>query len=705
MTYWLRLLFIAGLLFAAPQTHAQGKTKARLLLSHQTAKPGETVMAGIEFKIRPFWHIYWRNQGESGIPTKIEWTLPKGVTVGEIQWPIPEKTKFLDATTYEYHNEMVLLVPVTVTADAPAGILEIAAKVTWLECEPKGSCVPGKSEVSAELTVANESKPAAEATLLEEAKKKLPQTMPMPSVLAGWEKPAQGESRPLVIEWDLKDKMAAVDFYPYPSDVFEVVAATDTLSLDGGKARLRKLVKKTGGNWPTNIAGLLIQKLVGQEQESAFEVSLSVPMDSETSTKPVVTKTESSLLLNLWLGFLGGMILNIMPCVFPVIALKVLGFVQQSKEASQRVFKLGLIYALGVIASFLVLAALVIAGRLGGWGDQMKNPQFSVVLLTLVTLVALNLFGLFEVNLGSSAMGAASQLAYKEGGSGAFFNGIFTVVLATPCTAPFLASAVGFAFAKERTTLEVLLVFLSFGVGLSFPYVLLSWKPVWVAFLPKPGAWMEKFKIAMGFPMLATAIWLFSFTAKRFGEDGPLWLGLFLVIVSLAVWVWGEFVQRGTKRKGLAMAVSLLLLGLGYVYALEGELDWRMLGKTKGIVWQKWSPDALAKARAEGHPVLVDFTADWCLTCQANKRYAIEIPTTRAKLKEINAIAMIGDNTDEDKNPEIAAELKKYQRAGVPLVLVYPRDTNKPPIVLPTSLVFPANGPQIVLDALDQAVK
>jgi thiol:disulfide interchange protein len=338
---------------------------------------------------------------------------------------------------------------------------------------------------------------------------------------------------------------------------------------------------------------------------------------------------------------------------------------------------------------------------------QMQNPQFSVALTTLVLLVALNLFGLFEVTLSGSAMGAASGLAAKEGSSGAFFNGVFATVLATPCTAPFLAPALGFAFAQPPTI--ILLMFVTVGLGLACPYLILSWHPAWLRFLPRPGAWMEKFKIAMGFPMLATAIWLFSFTAKRFGEDGPLWLGLFLVVVALAVWIWGEFVQRGRQRKGLAMAVSLLLLGLGYAYALEGELHWRsparkvrsdgvVQSSPEGIAWQKWSGEAVARARAEGHPVLVDFTADWCLTCKANKRTSIEIPATRAKLKEINAVALIGDNTDED--PAIVAELKKYQRAGVPLVLVYPRDASKPPLVLPAFLT-----PGIMLEALQQAAK
>jgi thiol:disulfide interchange protein DsbD len=720
MRKWLASLAVLALGWSAMSAGAQARTQVQLLLSHDSARAGETMMAGVQFTMRPRWHIYWRNPGESGIPTGIEWTLPKGVTAGDIQWPVPEKALFTGLTTYEYRGTAMLLVPLKLAADLPAGSLELSAKVSWLECEEEGQCVPGRTTVDGKLTVSSEAKPSADASEFESAKKKLPATGVTLNVLAGWEKAGDTNGRPLIVEWDAKDKLASVDFYPYESSAFEVAASTDSLSTGGGKARLRKLVKLTEGKWPTEIRGLLLQKGTGDEHASTFEVSLSVPLDAEPATKPATpagsasgsTVAESPPLLKmLWFGFIGGLILNIMPCVFPVIALKILGFVQQSKESPQRVLKLGLIYAAGVVASFLVMAALVIAvksaGKSASWGMQMQNPQFSVFLTTLVTLVALNLFGLFEVNLSGTAMGAASELAYKEGSAGAFFNGVFATVLATPCTAPFLAPALGFAFAQPAGI--ILAMFMAVALGLAFPYVVLSWQPAWVKFLPRPGAWMEKFKVAMGFPMLATAVWLFSFTAKRFGEDGPLWLGLFLVIVALAAWVWGQFVQRGGQRRGLAIAISLLMLLGGYAYALEGELHWRspvkktqsngaIQSSSDGLVWQKWSTEAVAKARAEGRPVLVDFTADWCLTCKANKRTSIEIPSVRAKLKEINAVTFIGDNTDED--PLIATELKRFDRAGVPLVLVYPKDASKPPEVLPAFLT-----PGIMLDALARAAK
>jgi thiol:disulfide interchange protein DsbD len=460
-----------------------------------------------------------------------------------------------------------------------------------------------------------------------------------------------------------------------------------------------------------SVPGVLIWKTQSETGQQAYEVALNVTSVAQAARETSRFPNLGLLLQKLFLAFLGGLILNVMPCVFPVIALKILGFVQQSKESPAQVFRLGMIYALGVVASFLVMGVVVIAVKQAGgaasWGMQMQNPQFTLLLTVLVTLVALNLFGVFEVNLSGHVMGAAGQLASRQGAAGAFLNGVLATVLATPCTAPFLAPALGFAFAQPHAVIIAVLV--AVALGLAFPYILLSWRPQWLKFLPRPGAWMEKFKVAMGFPMLATAVWLFSFTARRFGHGGPLWLGLFLVVSGLSAWIWGQFVQQGSKGRGVAACLSLLLLAVGYGYALEKELHWRSPTKqartetsvqtgTDAVAWQKWSPGAVEKARAEGRPVLVDFTADWCVTCKCNELLALGTAEVRAKLKEINAAALVGDNTDND--PAIVAELKEHDRAGVPLVLVYPRDRNAPPIVLPALLT---KG--IVLDALAKATK
>jgi thiol:disulfide interchange protein DsbD len=333
---------------------------------------------------------------------------------------------------------------------------------------------------------------------------------------------------------------------------------------------------------------------------------------------------------------------------------------------------------------------------------QFGSPIFIVCLTTLVTLVALNLFGVFEVTPGGSAFDKANELASRHGTAGAFFNGVLATTLATPCTAPFLAPALGFAFSQHAPT--IIIVFLTVGLGLASPYLLLSWNPAWLKFLPKPGAWMEKFKIAMGFPMLATVVWLFNIAASSYGKN-VLWLGVFLVTIAAAAWVFGEFVQRGQKRKRLALAITLVLLLNGYVFALEKNLDWRhampvesssLKESADGIDWQPWSPEAIAAARAAGHPVIVDFTADWCLTCQVNKKTSIEIPSVRKKIKDANIVALLADDTHTPQN--IAEELQRYNRAGVPMVLVYPKNPDAQPIVLPEVLT-----PGTVLDALDKA--
>jgi thiol:disulfide interchange protein DsbD len=721
---------LGGLFFclAAFTAHA-AHTQTRLILSADTAKPGDTILAGVDLKMEPGWHTYWKNPGAAGMATKIEWQLPPGVTAGDIQWPLPGKLPPAEVTTYGYADEVILLVPLKLAADLKPGPLDLKAKVSWLEC--KEACVPGSGDIEATLNIGNETKPSADAAAIDAWKDKIPQTnsFPFVSFQAWWEKPSSDDLRPMIIEGNQFDDLDVipidkVDFFPDASEQFEVQATTERIR-DAVGFRLLKIVKKFFGDWPKEISGVVIVE--GNHQQWNFEIKLPVsdkaPADKTISAQtspesstgvPPVRAGETPALPSqpLWrmllYAFIGGLILNIMPCVLPVIALKILGFVGESRSDPRHVRKLGLVYAFGVLVSFLLLAAVVIgvkaAGHRAGWGMQFSSPIFVVCLTTLVTLVALNLFGVFEVTLGGRALDAAGGLASKPGAAGAFFNGVLATVLATPCTAPFLSIALGFAFAQKAPV--ILLMFLAVGVGLAAPYVVLSWNPAWLKFLPKPGAWMEKFKNAMGFPMLATAVWLFNLAAGSYGKS-VLWLGVFLVVVAFAAWIFGEFVQRGRTRKGLALVIVLILLVGGYVFALENQLQWRQpmaapdtTGSLKesndGIAWQRWSSEAVAKARSEGRPVIVDFTADWCLTCQVNKKTSLEITSVRAKLKEINAVALLGDYTHF---PDvITAELNRFNRAGVPLVMVYPKNPEAQPIVLPEILT-----PGIVLDALDRA--
>ncbi len=712
-------------------SRAATATSARLVLPVVTVRPGDTFLAGLELTMKPGWHTYWRNGGDSGAPTTLEWQLPAGIAAGEPRWPAPERYAEQDLVTFVYHGKVTLLIPISVAPTAPVGPVELTAAVKWLECEKL--CLPGKGTVRAQFRVGITAEPSADATTLREAVNRLPPPAAEGTVEARWEGSANGDLRPLLIRWRSPPAVGSVtpDFFPDSDPAYEVQTATQVLTAEDGWVSLRKQVRRLEGDWPGEIRGLLVQVDARQLPKVAVEATLALQGGADagsalgsapgspgsTSSSPggaVPARVASiSLVRALGLGFLGGMILNIMPCVLPVIALKILGFVRQGGSRPAEIRKLGLIYGLGVWFSFLVLAGVVIGVRqaagFAGWGMQFGNPVFLVAMTTLVLLVSLSLFGVFEINLSGKGMDAAGELASKEGAPGAFFNGMLSVALATPCTAPFLAPALGYAFAAPASTIA--LVFSAVAFGLAAPYVILSWQPAWLKFLPKPGAWMERFKVAMGFPMLATALWLYTLTAAHFPGGGALWLGLFLVGLALSVWVWGEFVQRGRQHQTAAMVVAVLLAGCAYGLTLEHELHWRQpraaaamdahratTAVAGGIPWEPWSREAVDRARKAGRPVFVDFTADWCLTCQLNERSSINIPETRERLRTLNAVPLKGDYTLLP--PAMTEELQRYGRAGVPLVLVYPSDPAREPQVLPAFLT-----PGIVLEALDAAVK
>ena len=672
-------------------------------------------MAGLHLQMDPDWHTYWQNPGASGIPTKIEWKLPPGITAGKPEWPVPEKLPDPQLTTYIYRDEVVVLIPLKLAADVKPGTLDIQAKVSWLECAVQ--CIPGQANVQTSLTVGSESKPSPETPMIAAWLKKLPKHDDSLGARAWWEKPATGDLRPLIFEWTSRANREGADFYPDASDEFEVQPQAEQVRTDPGKIGTRKQIKKLSGDWPKRISGLLIEG-TGPEKVG-YQVDLALgPTATSTASAPLLVSppaeiaTPASLWKNLLYAFIGGLILNVMPCVLPVIALKILGFVGQAKDHPRRARFLGLVYAAGVLVSFLALAGLVLgikaAGHRAGWGIQFSSPYFLVAITTLVTLIALNLFGVFEVHLGGRTMDAAANLSSKHGVAGAFFNGLLATVLATSCTAPFLGAAVGFAFAPSQTAATTLAVFLCVGLGLAFPYVLLTWEPRWLKWLPKPGPWMERFKIAMGFPMLAAAVWLFSLVNVYYGERSW-WLAIFLVIVAVAAWIYGEFIQRQRAHPLLATTAILLILFTGYGYALEGHLRWREpitqaqpattnLAEVGGLSWQPWSVAAVEQARAEHRPVLVDFTAKWCLTCNIVVKPALESASVRKRVQELNAVPLLGDYT---RYPDdIAEELTRHGRAGVPLVLVYPPAPTKPPIVLPEALT-----PGMVVSALDRAVE
>ena len=671
------------------------KTQVNLLVELAEAEPGTTVDVGLHMQIKPKWHVYWANPGYLGDSPKIIWAdLPEGIKAGDIQWPVPEKYESYGDHFYVYHNELLLIVPLTLSSDLKTGEYELKGKVKWLECEK--SCVDQEQDVTAKLVVGETPRDGSRKELFEKWRSNLPDKEGVPTIVGTWEGASTGEEREITLIAPFGNG-AKVDFFPDKTEGkgWEISHGSDLVG-DLEQTLIRKTIKSEQGKWPEKIGGVLRVEMDGKVQGFRTEVNLVA------AEKTAEAAEEESPAQSIWLilggAFLGGLILNIMPCVLPVISMKILGFVQQSQESPERVRKLGLTYALGVWASFLALAGVLISAKnsaqMASWGMQMQNPYFNLVLLLVVVLVALNLFGVFEVTLGGSAVTKASELSSREGFMGAFFNGVLATALATPCTAPFLAGAMGVALMQGQGTIIAAMSAVAF--GLASPYVILSFRPDWLKFLPKPGEWMVQFKMIMGFPMLAAGIWILSFTGPMFGKSGVLWLGVLLVFVALAAWVFGEFKQRAASLSLKPLLACGVLLFSGYGLAMEWGLDWRQT-RDDSIQWMAWSPEAEQEARDAGKPVLIDFTADWCITCKANKRTSIEIESVRAVLKEHDVVAMTGDYTNKD--PRITKVLQKHRRSGVPLVLVYSPGENEPE-VLPVMLT-----PQIVLDALENAGK
>ncbi|HIL25657.1 MAG TPA: hypothetical protein EYG19_09715 [Verrucomicrobia bacterium] len=848
------------------------KTKVTLLVNPAVAKAGSTIEVGMRLKMPAGWHTYWRNAGENGTPTTIKWTLPKGIIAGEIRWPVPEKVEWLEMFTYAYHGEVMLIVPLTLAADLPAGEHLLKAKVDWLECEE--TCIPGEAAVSVKLIVGTEAKPGPHAGMFAKARDQWPATIAPEGLAAQWAGGANADGeRILKLTVPVDSEETEVHFLPFSisGKKWEIAHATQ-LTKGENEFILSKTITSKTGQWPAEVRGVVRFETAGKvtSHETAFQigaiepeenpfsffgdakcqvsarldhvqatagsevlagVSFSIPKhwhifwenpnapgeppkfewtlpkgitageikwpehiqlemfgetanvyenqvmllapltvakdakhgDYEIGLKVVwqecddktcvpqekelqltlkigseATLSKAPMEFKAWLAkvpsesgstgggsfegdaaksiwyilsfaFLGGLILNVMPCVLPVISLKILGFVQQSQENPKHVRKLGVAYALGVLFSFLVLAGVMVAAKkatgMASWGTQMQNPYFNLVLMLVVALVAMNLFGVFEVTLGGGgAMSKANALASREGYLGAFFNGILATALATPCSAPFLAGGMGAALTQSNGV--IIAAMSAVAAGLAFPYVLLSFKPNWLKFLPKPGNWMVQFKQIMGFPMLAAAVWLLSFTGPMFGKGGVLWLGGLMCVVALAAWIFGEFMQRNVSKSSLPLLACGVILAGGYYVTLEWGLDWRhpenrkTVGggievKVDGVQWKKWSPEAVAEARAAGHPVLIDFTADWCGSCKFTKAAAIEVKSVVEKLAEIGGVAFLADWTNKDA--VITKALHDHGRGAVPLVLVYPPKGEA--IILPPVM----RNPEKVLEALEKA--
>ncbi|MBV8898783.1 MAG: thioredoxin family protein [Verrucomicrobia bacterium] len=688
---WRRALFLALVAVWAPAAFAQVQdgrelVKAALVADQNAIRPGQTFRIGVHYQMAPHWHIYWKYPGDAGVPVKIDWKLPPGFEVSDLRWPVPAREKEPgDLEVFTYPQEVLLYAEVKAPARLPEGPVQVGAHSEWLVCERQ--CVPGSAELSLSLPQ-GDGGPSGAQPLFERFAKRTPGPLP-----ANLSVRFTRDGKRLRVTVEGVPAAEPVEFYPVPpagvelghgvstgnTVAFEVVSEPQPVQQLSG---LLLLAGSGASQQAYDVDGQLRQAIVAPEPGSAPAATLS---DVGTGW--------SGLLQALAFAFLGGLILNVMPCVLPVISLKIFGFVSEAGEEPRKIVRLALAYVSGVLGCFLVLAMAVCglraAGGQVGWGFQFQDYRFVFALSLVVFAFALNLFGVFEFSVSARATGNLARLASGEGYGGAFFQGIFATILATPCTAPFLGTASAFAFAQPAPV--TFLIFLAIGAGLAAPYLLLACNPRWLRFLPKPGGWMLKVKQFFGFLLLATLLWLIWIAGQLRGVEGIVTLSAALLVLSLLVWIKGSFwtpvASRASKvGAGAAMLATLALACFAY----------RAVTAPSRLVWREFSPQSLDLALASGRPVFVDFTADWCITCKANERFAIDTPAVRNAFSRKNVVTLRADWTHGDE--AITALLRRHGRAGVPMYLYYPGGRERPPVILPELITS-----QTVLDVLQKS--
>ena len=648
---------------------------------------GHPFLATVVLDLQPDWHTYWQYSGDSGIPTQVEWELPEGWKASPLVFSVPEQyTEPGDMVIYGYEGQQLLRAEITPPKDLPKNqVFDLKAKISWLAC--KELCVPGSAEVSTQVLGPTDGPISWTQATVPKGVWPAVGTPPFEAVVSG-----KGTNRLVSFTGNTG---ASYELFPdpEPSDGTTVghVTAMVTPTAQGPV-----MLFKIPWDGPAPFKGLLVEKI--GDSKHAFWIGGEMQKSlASPAVPPEAPRALGLLIVALFSGFLGGMILNLMPCVLPVISLKIFSFIAQAGESPAKIFRHGLAFAAGIFTWFLGLGVLVIALKAGGsqvtWGAfQFQNPFFVIALSILVFLFALNLFGLFEITLPGRTSTTLDQASARDGYAGSFFQGLFATLLATPCTAPFLGSALGFAFGQSPAV--ILLMFAAVALGMSFPYLLLSARPGWRRFIPKPGVWMERLRQFMGFPLLATNLWLLWVLQNQRGSEAALLLlGLFLFL-GFCSWSYGVVAERGASFWLILILAVALFSSLVAARRIAVMAPVSMLDSSQGsLSWVPYSPAALESLRAEGKPVLLDFTASWCLTCQFNERTAIDIPTVRKLLREKGITAMKGDWTNAD--PAITAALKSFGRVGVPLAVYYPPGKGSAPVVLPELLTE-----SIVLDAL-----
>ena len=661
----------------------QGKqlVRAELLADTNAIVPGKPFTVGLLLRMVPGWHTYWKFSGDAGLPTELKWKLPPGWKIGEVQWPIPLKTIDPgDIQTYGYVDEVLLTQEVTPPPKIENSAIKLVADASWLVCEK--ICIPGSATLELELPVSASSQPA-NTELFPRYRRLLPQNWPGPNVAtAEWGR--VGSDLRLKITSATLANYPAVDFFPLPNEG-TVVGHPTVESRSKNEIVFRIPIESSGKNL-SSMAGLVVfsQKPNGEDRAGWQITTASIA----STARPAPARGFLTFLL---FGFLGGMILNLMPCVLPVISLKIFGFIQQAGQSRQKILRSGIAFTLGIFVWFIALALLLIALKIAGrdvtWGGfQFTNPYFVLVLSVIVLVFALNLFGVFEISLPQRFSRGLLSTSERKDDLGSFFQGVFATVLATPCTAPFLGTALGFAFSQSPVI--ILAMFIAIAAGMSAPYLLLSVQPAWLRFLPRPGPWMVHVKQFMGFLLLATLLFLLYVVGAQRGLEGAIWASCFLLVISVACWMKGVFVvpTASVAKRSIVLVIMLVLVLASGMYFIGDKFHSTNVASAGSQLrgdWQAFTPERLQTELEQGHTVFVDFTAAWCLTCKFNEANVLESQDVRDAFQHRGIVKMKADWTNGD--PVITKLLKQFGRPGVPLYVLYP-GKNEEPIVFPELL-------------------
>jgi len=704
-------ILISILLLLACSTQAQvvigDHVDAELVAEMTGIAPGQDTWVALRLDHMENWHTYWKNPGDAGRATEITWTLPEGVTAGDIVWPTPKRIELpADLVDFGYENEIFLLVPLSIPASYQGESLDITANAQWLECED--ICIPGGAVVSLSLPVMD----ATQITPNEQWVEAFSLTRAsIPTSNVSFDSTfsiSEGNLNILVQATEAVFADASeISFIPGEHRVFNYVSPQE-ITYQLSSLQLTQEHHPRLSAAPEEITGLL---LVTDEsgQQISFEIAATpdgisasdlgglLAANAEGITNATAV-SEMNLLLVFAFALLGGLILNLMPCVFPVLSLKVLSLASNSKSSQQEKRLHGLAYTAGVIVAFLILASVLLSlqvgGALIGWGFHLQSPWFISLLIFLFFIMGLSMSGVVE--FGTSIMGVGTELQDKEGYTGSFFTGILASVVASPCTAPFMGAALGFAF--TQTASIALTVFVALGLGMALPFLLVSFNPTLSKLLPHPGKWMLTFKQILAFPLYATAVWLLWVLGNQTGTDGMALVIACCVLLAAAAWLYQRRhdIQSAFWRYANALIILLCLaVTIGVVRSPLLETQTIASGISEDAAYEAYSDARLAELRSNGQPVFVNMTASWCITCLVNEKVALNSEAVITALAENNITYLKGDWTNND--PEITEVLRRYETSGVPLYLMYPSDPSLPAEVLPQILTT-----GVVLDAIER---